>query len=41
MSLFWIVILYCAFIFDYCKGSKQYHWIKKHIIKDEDLEPLN
>ncbi len=41
LLIFWMVVLYCAFIVDYCKGSKQYYWIKKHLITDEDIEPLD
>lgn len=41
LSLFWLGILYCAFIIDYRKGSKQYYWIKRNIISDEDLEPYD
>jgi len=41
MSLFWLGMLYCVFIMDYMKGSKQYYWIKRHIITDEDIEPYD
>jgi len=41
LSLFWLGILYCAFIMDYMRGSKQYYWIKRHILTDEDIEPYD
>jgi len=41
ISLFWLGMLYCVFIIEYRKGSKQYHWIKRNIITDEDIEPYD
>ena len=41
VSLLWLGILYCAFIIDYRKGSKQYHWIKRNIFTDEDIDPYD
>lgn len=41
LSLFWLGILYCVFIIEYMKGSKQYYWIKRNIITDEDIEPYD
>lgn len=39
IGILWVFFLYCVFIMEYLKGSKQYYWIKRHILTDEDLEP--
>ena len=40
-GIFWLGFLYCTFIMEYMKGSKHYYWIKKHLMTDKDLEPLD
>jgi len=40
-AIFWIVILVSSFIVEHCKGSPLYYWVRKHIVTDEDLEPLD
>ena len=41
IGTFWLGFLYCTFIMNYMKGSKHYYWIKKHLMTDKDLEPLD
>jgi hypothetical protein len=41
ISLFWLGMLYCVFIIEHYKGSKQYYWIKRHVLTDEDIEPYD
>ena len=40
-TITWIVLLICIFVLDYMKGTGLYHWVKKHIITDEDLDTID
>jgi hypothetical protein len=39
--IFWFIILFSAFVIEHRKNTPLYHWVKKYIITDEDLEPLD
>lgn len=40
-SILWIILLISMFILDHMKGTGIYHWVKRHIITDEDLDTID